>query len=74
MKSLALSRPTNWMRFHDVLKTLVPSQDGATPTEDSKEDSRTRRDVILDLLESNPDAFQSELDIQHFAYLYRCKF
>ncbi len=74
MTSLTLSRPTIWRRFQDFLKSLAPSQDCATPPDDSQEDSRTRRDFALEMLDRNPDAFKSELDIQNMARLYRCKF
>ncbi len=74
MTSLTLSRPTIWRSFQDFWKTLVPSKDYATPSDDSQEDSRARRDFVLEMLDRNPDSFQSELDIQNMARLYRCKF
>ena len=74
MTSLALSKPTIWTRFQDVWKTLVPSRDCATAPEDLQEDSRAERDFILEMLDRNPDAFQSEMDVQAMAHFYRCKF
>lgn len=74
MTSLSLARPTVWRRFEEFWKTLAPSRDCATPPEDSQEDSRDERDFILEMLDRNPDVFQSELDIQSMARLYRCKF
>jgi hypothetical protein len=74
MTFLALSRPSFWKRFEVLLEILVPSQDCTTPRDASREDSRARRDFILEMLDRNPDAFQSELDVQNMARLYRCKF
>ena len=39
-----------------------------------QEDSRSRREFVMEMLDRNPDAFSSELDIQHMARLYRSKF
>jgi hypothetical protein len=74
MTSLTLSRPTVWRRFEDFWKTMAPSRDCATPRGDSQEDSRAERDFILEMLDRNPDVFQSESDIHSMARLYRCKF
>ena len=74
MTSLTRSGPTFWRHFQDFWKTLVPSRKCATPPDDSQEDSRAERDFILEMLDRHPDAFQSELDIQHMAHLYRSKF
>lgn len=41
---------------------------------DEQEDSRSRREFVLEMLDRNADAFHSELDIQHLARLYRSKF
>ena len=41
---------------------------------DQREDSRSRRQFILEMLDRNPDAFQSELDIQYMAQMYLSKF
>lgn len=74
MTSVALSRPSIWKRFEDFLESLVPSRDCATSPNDSQEDSRASRDFVLEMLERSPEVFQSELDIQSMARLYRCKF
>ena len=74
MNSLALSRPAISKRFEDFWETLVPSRDCATPPNDSQEDSRAARDFVLEMLDRNPDAFRSELDVQNMARLYRCRF
>ena len=74
MTSLTFTRPTIWKRIEDFWKTLKPLRNSATPPEDSQEDSRAERDFILEILDRNPDAFQSELDIHSMARLYRCKF
>ncbi len=41
---------------------------------DALEDSRSRREFILEMLDRNADAFQSELDIQYMAQMYLSKF
>jgi len=74
MTSLTLTQPTIWRRIEGFWKTLVPSRNHAAPPEDPQEVSRAERDLILEMLDRNPDAFQSELDIQSMARLYRCKF
>jgi hypothetical protein len=74
MTSLTFTRPTIWKRIEDFWKTLKPSSNCATPPEDSQMESRAERDFILEMLDRNPDAFQSELDIHSMARLYRCKF
>ena len=74
MTSLTLPHLTIWSRFQGFWKNLVSSQDWTTSPEDSQEDSRASRDFVLEMLDRNPDAFQSELDVQYMAHLYRCKF
>ena len=74
MTSLTFTRPTIWKRIEYLWKTLVPSRNCATPPEDTQEDSRAERDFILEMLDRNPDAFQSEMDVQAMAHFYRCKF
>lgn len=74
MTPLTLSRPAIWRRFQDFWNTLGPSRDCATPPEDLQEESRDRRDFILEMLDRNPDAFNSESDILVMAHLYHCKF
>ena len=73
MTSLTLSRPAILRRFKDLWKALVPSTDCAQPPNDPEEETRARRDMILEVIDRNPDAFQSEMDIQHLAHLYRCR-
>lgn len=41
---------------------------------DAPEDSRSRRDFILEMLARNADAFQSELDIEYMAQMYWSRF
>ena len=74
MTYLTLSRPSVWSRFLAFCKTLVLLRDSATSSDDLQEDSLARRDFILQMLDSSPDAFQSELDVELMARLYRCKF
>ncbi|WP_162798286.1 hypothetical protein [Sulfitobacter sp. SK011] len=73
MTSLILPRPAILRRLKDLWKALVPSNDCALPPDNPEEESRARRDMILEVLDRNPDAFQSEMDIQHLAHLYRCR-
>jgi len=74
MTSLTLTHPTIWRRIEDFWKTMAPSRNRAIPPEDVREDSRAERDFILEMLDRNPDAFHSEMDIQSMARLCRCKF
>jgi len=74
MTSPAFSRPAIWGRFQDFWKSCIPSRDCLTPLEGQQDKSRAMRDIALEMLDRNPDAFQSELDIQAMAHMYRCKF
>lgn len=74
MTFLTLTRPTFLRRFEGVWPTLMSWRDCAPPPDAAQEDTRASRDFILESLGRNPDAFQSELDIQNMARLYRCKF
>ena len=74
MTSLTLTQATIWKRLGGLWTTMVPSPTFAKPHNDPQEDSRAERDLILEMLDRNPDAFQSELDIHSMASLYRCKF
>ena len=74
MNSLALTRPTIWKRIEEFWNALKPSSNCEAPTNDAQEDARAERDFILEMLDRNPDAFQSEMDIHSLARLYRSKF
>jgi hypothetical protein len=37
------------------------------------QDSREHRDLVLEMMRENPDAFRSELDVQTMARLYRSR-
>jgi hypothetical protein len=74
MTFLTFAQSTIWKRLEDFWKTLVPSRYHAAAAEDTQEDIRATRDFFLEMLDRNPDAFQSELDIQSMARLCRCKF
>lgn len=41
---------------------------------DSKKRSRERRDFMLELMESHPEALQSELDFQNMMHVYPSRF
>ena len=74
MTSLTFAQPTIWKRVGDFWKTLLPSRKHASAPKNSQEDSRAERDFILEMLDRNPDAFQSDLDIHSMARSYRCKY
>ncbi len=74
MTYFVISRPSFWSRFEDFLESLVSSRDCETPNHELHEDSRARRDFMLEMLDRNPEAFQSEFDVQNMARLYRCRF
>jgi hypothetical protein len=38
-----------------------------------QQEIRAERDLIVELLDRHPSAFQSEMDVQHLARLYRCR-
>ena len=41
---------------------------------DNKKRSLERRDFMLELMKSHPEAFQSELDFQNMMYVYPARF
>ncbi|WP_433989345.1 hypothetical protein SuNHUV7_38750 (plasmid) [Pseudoseohaeicola sp. NH-UV-7] len=74
MTSFTMTRPIVWKHIEEIWKALKPSRNCATSTDDAQKDSRAERDFILEMLDRNPEAFQSEFDIHSLARLYRCKF
>lgn len=73
MTFLLLKRPNILKHFQDFQRTLASSRDSATPSEDAQMDARANREFILEMLERNTEAFQSELDILNMSGLYRCR-
>lgn len=73
MTFLLLKRPNILKHFQDFQRTLAPSRDSAAPSEDAQMDARANREFILEMLERNTEAFQSELDILNMSGLYRCR-
>lgn len=74
MTFLSLKHPTFLRHCQTILQTLAPSHKGEITPQDLQEDIRANRDFILEMLDENPHAFESELDIQNMARLYRCKY
>ena len=73
MTFLLLKRPNILKRFQDFQRTLASSRDSAAPSEDAQMDARANREFILEMLERNTEAFQSEIDILNMSGLYRCR-
>jgi hypothetical protein len=44
-----------------------------TSSEALRKDARAQRDFIVEMLDRHPGSFQSEMDVQHLARLYRGK-
>lgn len=74
MTAPALAQPTITARLGQLWKALQPRRAGAAPAEDRQEDARAERDFILDMLDSHPDAFQSEMDMVHMSRRRRGKY
>lgn len=74
MAKHALPHMSFW-KFPRAITTLFERK--RTPMSqsiDAREDTRSRREFILEMLDRSADAFHSELDIQHMARSYRSKF
>ena len=69
-----LSRPTLRSQIGSFLKALVARRPRETSTDDDWQDSLIRRELLLEMLDRSPEAFHSEMDIQHMAHLYRSRF
>jgi hypothetical protein len=74
MMSMTLKQPAIRVRIFDFCKSLMSRRGVAAPSEDPQEDAGARRDFVLEMMNRNPDAFRSEMDVQHMARLYRSKF
>ena len=57
--------------FRDFLASFLAS---AKKQPDIEEESRARRDFILDMMHEHPEAFQSELDIQNMMRICPSRF
>ncbi len=74
MMSLSLRRSTPWGWFNTLWNARSPNRSAAAAPEDMADESRNRRAFFQEMLERHPDAFRSEMDVEHLARLYRCKF
>lgn len=74
MTSLSVLRPAIWRRFENFWKSFTQRGCFAALPDDTPEEVRARRDFILEMQDSYPEAFQSELDIRFMARMYHCKF
>lgn len=60
-----------WLACHRGLRAVFGR---GTIAPDSPEDARARRQFIQDVIAAQPDAFQSEADVQCMLHLYPGKF
>ena len=74
MTSFALSHAAIWKRFEAFWELLAPSHNRPIASDDSQKDARARRDLFLETLNRNTDAFQSELDVQNMMLSYPGRF
>lgn len=64
MTSLTLSPTGLFDRFLSFSRGWIDGARYISGTDDAADDMRARRDFIQDMIERNPDAFSSNLDIQ----------
>ncbi|MGI9390755.1 MAG: hypothetical protein ACR2O1_11915 [Boseongicola sp.] len=64
MTSLALGYPPIWNRLEEMWKLSVPTRNCPDARDKSREDARIRQEFVTEMLDRNPDAFQSEQDVQ----------
>lgn len=73
MSGLA-SFPRIETRIAAVLDRLRRPRRADPVAEGAQDDARARRDFVNEMVGRNPDAFSSELDIQHMMHLFPGRF
>lgn len=63
-----------WKLSRSFQAILAPSNAPKLSAGEAAQESRSRREFVLEMLDRSAEAFHSELDIQHMARLYRSKF
>jgi hypothetical protein len=74
MTSLALGHPAAWTRIEVIWHCITRSLNRPTTPDNSLEDTHNRQEFILEMLNKNPEAFQSEQDVQSMMYSYPGRF
>lgn len=73
MASYSLS-PSIWSSFGNLFGGLT-GNNGTSPTfKPTPDELRAERDFINEMLDNNPDAFSSELDVQCMMHMYPGRF
>ncbi|WP_406646061.1 hypothetical protein QEZ52_18740 [Aliisedimentitalea scapharcae] len=70
MLSFAVSFPVAWTRMHAIREKLALFPCVPHRSEHDPEDARHRRAFIQEMMNRNPDAFQSDLDVQSMMQSY----
>ncbi|MGI9394476.1 MAG: hypothetical protein ACR2OY_07510 [Boseongicola sp.] len=74
MTSLALGYPPIWNRLDEIWQRNIPTRSRPGSRDKSREDDRSRQNFVLEMLDRNPDAFQSEQDVQNMMYSFPGRF
>jgi hypothetical protein len=74
MATLADPPPGTWKPFRFFLKLFERVPFTSRESEHDHEAARQRRKFILEMMQGHPEAFQSELDVQHLMQFYPSQF
>lgn len=74
MTTAAREHPFFWKSIEVVAKFFFGSNRCKPKLKAPIEEAQARREFILEMMENNPDAFQSELDAQCMMHFYPSRF